>query len=147
MRNATLGLICLLLPAAAAAQEITKDDIIKLHNAGCSDGVILTYLDVKGATVKLSADEIAELKGAGLSDRVISEILKGPVARPNPPPPPRRVTVVQPAPVVVYERPIYYDPWPYSYHGPYWGGHHGGHFSFGFGHHGHHSSFSFGHHW
>ena len=162
MRTAALVLLILCLPAVAFAQEVTQEDIIKLHQAGCGDELILTYLGAKGATLKLSADDIAALKAAGVSETVITAVLKGPVPPPRrETPPPRRVrpapVIVSPPPTVIYER---YDPWPYVTHDPYYytprhhfsfgyGGHFGHHGYSGHhgGHHGGHSSFSFGVHW
>lgn len=154
MKTTVLLLIALAVPAAAAAQQITKDDILKLHQAGCGDDLILTYLGSKGATLALSADDVAALKTAGVSERVIGMVLKGPVPAPPreqaPPPPPLPTVNVRPTPVVIYQpAPVYYhhyDPWPYVYHDPFWHPHS----SFGFGLHGRHSSFFFGsggHHW
>lgn len=145
------ALLVLAMAATAAAQQITKEDVIKLHRAGCGDDLILTYIGAKGAQLDLSADDVAALKEAGVSDRVVGEILKGVRPPPREPAPP--VVVPRPAPVVVYEPPpviIYQDPWPYASHYPRYYDHHPyyhPHFSFGFGHHGHHSGFFFGTHW
>ena len=144
------ALLLLTMGAAAFAQQIAKEDIIKLHEAGCGDDLILTYIGAKGAQLNLSTDDIAALKAGGVSDRVIGEILKG--VAPPPREPVRPVVVQRPAPVVVYESPppviIYRDPWPYASHYPYWHDpYYHPHFSFGFGHHGHHSGFFFGSHW
>lgn len=145
MKRTILLLAALALPALAAAQQITKEDVMKLHQAGCGDDLILTYLGSKGATLALSAEDVAALKGAGVSDRVIGMILKGPVPAPprEEPPPPVRTVVVRPPPTVIYEpAPViyHYDPWPYVYHDPFWYPHS----SFGFGLHGRRSSFFFG---
>ena len=138
------------------ALQVGTADIIKLHQAGCGDDLILTFLGSKGTALNLSADDITALKAAGVSERVISTVLKGPVPAPAPEPrpilPPR---IISPPPQVIYVEPApiyyrHYDPW--IYHDPFFHPH----FSFDFGHHdyghhghhgGHHSSFSFGTHW
>lgn len=144
------AILMLAMAATAVAQQVTKEDIIKLHEAGCGDDLILTYIGARGAQLNLSTDDITSLKGGGVSDRVIGEILKGVRPPPREPAPP--IVVQRPAPVVVYEPPpvvIYRDPWPYVYHDPLWYDpyYHHPHYSFGFGHHGHHSGFFFGTHW
>ena len=71
---AVLWLATLVTPALA--DDVTKEDVIKLARAGVGDSVIITFLDSRGARLVLSADDIVELKGAGVSDRVLVRLLE-----------------------------------------------------------------------
>lgn len=66
-----------LLAGAVRADDVTKQDVIKLARAGCSDGLIITFLDSKGARLDPGADDVVEMIGAGVGEAVINFILKG----------------------------------------------------------------------
>ena len=62
--------------APALADDVTKEDVVKLAKAGISDEIIIKFLTSKGAKLDLSASEVVELKTAGVSDTVIAHLLK-----------------------------------------------------------------------
>jgi hypothetical protein len=70
-------LLVLLIPGALAAgpydldSALSVDDVLRLHNAGLSDDVIISEIVVTGTVFELSVDELLRLKEAGLSDRLI----------------------------------------------------------------------------
>lgn len=109
-----------LIPAAAAA-DVSKEDIKKLAAAGISDEVILTYLRTHGPVPTFTADDLVELKQAGVSERVLAELAGRPAAAPAPPPAPaprtevvERTVYVPSSPTYVIEpapRIVYVDSW------------------------------------
>lgn len=107
--------ILVLAPAAAAASNVSADDLVKLHAAGLNDDVLIALIESDGAVFKLSAEDILALRERGLSQKVILAMLQTakkpaaeapalpqPAAGDHPPDVPARVeTVEPPAPVVV----------------------------------------------
>jgi hypothetical protein len=55
---------------------MTKDDVIKLSQAGVGDDVIIRMLDASGSTFRLKTIDVVELADSGVSDRVISEMMQ-----------------------------------------------------------------------
>lgn len=136
MKRMLIALAALGLVPAAAAADVTKEDLKKLAAAGISDEVILTYLRSHGPLPSLTADDLVELKQVGVSDRVLAEVAGRPAAPApvDPAPrtelvertvyvPPTSTCVVQPAPRIVYfDSGVYwpcYNPWPVRYY-PYY---------------------------
>jgi hypothetical protein len=68
-----LGLAFLLLPlgAVATAETLSVADVLRLHQAGVSEEVILSEIMVTESVFDLSVEEILRLNDAGLSDRLI----------------------------------------------------------------------------
>jgi hypothetical protein len=65
-----------LLFALLAAQDVGKDDVLRLTKEGKPEAEILKALG--SATFKLSADEVIELKKAGVAEAVLSRMILGP---------------------------------------------------------------------
>ena len=79
MIHRTLALAILLaVPISAAAQDLAKDDIVKLKKAGVDDATILKVVKASNRKFDLSSDEIVDLIGAGISEEVINAMLRGP---------------------------------------------------------------------
>jgi hypothetical protein len=55
---------------------MTKEDVIKLSQAGLGDDVIIRMLDASGSTFRLKTKDVVELADSGVSDRVISEMMQ-----------------------------------------------------------------------
>lgn len=62
--------------ALALAQEVGKDDVLRLVKEGKPEGEILRAIG--SATFTLSADEVVELKKAGVPDGVLARMISGP---------------------------------------------------------------------
>ena len=86
------------LPAAASA-DVTKEDILKLSNAGISQDVIVNFIRANAPVRNLTADEIVALKEAGVGERVLAALTARP-AKPEPKPAP---AVASPRSTVVTE--------------------------------------------
>jgi hypothetical protein len=63
-------------PSAAAASNVTADDLVKLSAAGLNDDVLVALIESDGAVFKLSADDILALRERGLSQQVILAMLR-----------------------------------------------------------------------
>jgi hypothetical protein len=63
-------------PSAAAASNVTADDLVKLSAAGLNDDVLVALIESDGAVFKLSADDILTLRQRGLSQPVILAMLR-----------------------------------------------------------------------
>ena len=61
---------------ALVAQDLTKDDVVKLSKEGVSQDVILRKIG--SAKFALSVDEIVELKKAGVGEKVLARMVSGP---------------------------------------------------------------------
>ncbi len=57
-------------------EQLTVDDIIKLHNSGLSDEKIAGMIDYTKSTYWLTDNDIKKLKDAGLSGRLIEYMNK-----------------------------------------------------------------------
>ncbi len=75
-----------LLIAAPYAQAITKEDVVKLTQAGLGDEVIIAKIRKDGTVFDLSAADILELKKAGVTAKVLQAMLQ---AAPAPAPAPK----------------------------------------------------------
>lgn len=60
----------------ALAQDVTKDDILRLTKEGKPEAEILKSIGT--TTFKLTADEVVELKKAGVAEGVLSRMISGP---------------------------------------------------------------------
>ncbi|MBI5366127.1 MAG: hypothetical protein HZA54_03745 [Planctomycetes bacterium] len=80
---AVLALLACLVGALPAG-AVTKEEIVKLAQAGVGDEVIINQISADGTVFQLSAQEILELKGAKVSERVISFMIQ---TRTQAPPP------------------------------------------------------------
>lgn len=123
-------LLAIILIATSAVMATSKEDIIKLAQAGTRDDVIITHLKAQAELV-LSPKDIEDLQAAGVGEKVISFLTEygGDMTKLNPPTP-------------IYHNYYYYDSfdaWKYGrynyydyywfVYGPYWNypGHNGGH--------------------
>ena len=163
MKHACWSVFALAFFAAPAlADDVTKEDVVKLAKAGISDEIIIKFLTSKGAKLDLSASEVVELKTAGVSDTVIAHLLKtadhpeshgtAKKAAPKPvsPPPALRSNRLRTTTIPyntsrsvrTYAIPNYYSsPRTYYFPLPYTYSHHSyGHHSYGHHSYGHHSS-------
>lgn len=69
-----LGLVLLLVPAVAYAspgRTLDLNDVLRLHQAGVSEDIIISEVIVTESVFDLSVDDILRLKEAGLSDRLV----------------------------------------------------------------------------
>lgn len=69
-RFLTAILVGLAIPAVASA--LTTRDVIKLHDSGVGDQVIMSQIESSGDVFRLTVDDILELRQAGVSDNVIT---------------------------------------------------------------------------
>lgn len=175
MRRSMMSvLVSFAFAAPAFADDVTKEDVLKLARAGVGDGVILAFLDSHQARIPLTSDEVIELTQAGVSERVVRHLLETarPGARPSVAVPSlQRPTLVDDGPRTVYiptgpstysyptpyydYSPAYYysvhSHYPYHDYTHHYETHHYPHYSYSFsphvsgGHGGHHSQFG-GHH-
>lgn len=80
-----MGLVAA-MSAAAFAQELTKDDIVRLAKEGVSDDVIVAKIRQEKKGFALSPDDILALKKSGVSDKVL-EAMMAQEAKPEEPRP------------------------------------------------------------
>lgn len=147
-------LLSLLIPLAAAA-DVTKEDIRRLHAAGVSEDVIVSYIHANRPVARLSVEDLADLKREGVGDKVLAALVAEPSSAP-------RTTTVYASPSYTYYPSYPYSygytyAYPYRYSYPYYGyGYYGhGHYPYYsyrypyYSHHGHryyHSPGHYGHH-
>lgn len=65
-----------LMAALLAAQDLSKDDVLRLSKDGKSDAEILRAIGP--TTFRLTVEEIVELKKAGVSEKVLARMVAGP---------------------------------------------------------------------
>jgi hypothetical protein len=137
MKSVFASLLILAAGASrASADDVTKEDLLKLARAGVSDPVILSFLKSRPVRLELTADDVVELKAAGLSDEVLATALersavgRRPATRTPIPAPTREVPPVTYVPstpytydpeyaIVSYSHSHYADPYAYSSYNPY----------------------------
>jgi hypothetical protein len=73
-----------LAPAAALAQPMAVDDVVKLLNNNISESIIVTRIEETGSYFSLSTDDLIKLKEAGASDELVRYMI---VRKPGGPPP------------------------------------------------------------
>jgi hypothetical protein len=95
-------LLSLLIPLAAAA-DVTKEDIRRLHAAGVAEDVIVSYIHANRPVARLSVEDLADLKREGVGDKVLAALVAEPSSAP-------RTTTVYASPSYTY-----YPSYPYSY--------------------------------
>src|SRR5436305_688651 len=83
----------------AAIPPLAIEEVVKLHNAGFADDVIITKIRKNAKPFNLSTDELVDLKKAGISDTVVRFLLDP--AQPYSPaavaPPPAAAPAIAPA--------------------------------------------------
>ncbi|MBS0621012.1 MAG: hypothetical protein JSS61_06100 [Verrucomicrobia bacterium] len=57
-------------------EQLSLDDIIRMHNAGITDDKIIGTIDSTGSVYHLTTSDIQELKDAGVSQHVIDHMLQ-----------------------------------------------------------------------
>lgn len=79
--------LCLaaLAPAAACAQPMTVDEVVKLLNKNFSDSIIITNIEETDSYFSLSTDDLIKLKGAGASDDLVRYMIMRKPGGPAPP--------------------------------------------------------------
>lgn len=87
---------------AQAARQMSLADIVQMAQQGQSDVVIIGQINTTGSIYQLTSDDVNYLHQQRVSDAVINHMQS------------RRYVVVQPRPVVVYERPYYPPPPSYG---------------------------------
>ncbi len=60
---------------AAGRQQLTKNDVVKLAQAGMPDDVIIAKIDQDKPAFPLSADDILQLKSDGVGEKVIRRMI------------------------------------------------------------------------
>ncbi len=75
MNRILAALAILAMVSAAAAQQVTKDEIVKLVKSGTSDDAVIARIDHDKPAFTLSADDIAGLKKDGVGERVIRRMM------------------------------------------------------------------------
>jgi tetratricopeptide (TPR) repeat protein len=75
-------------PAAAPAQGLTNDDIIKMVQVKLGDSVIIAKIKSSACAFDTSVDGLSKLKQADVSDAVLQAMLEVAGQQPPPPPPP-----------------------------------------------------------
>ena len=73
-----------LVPAAALAQPMAVDDVVKLLDNNISESIIITRIEETGSYFSLSTDDLIKLKEAGASDDLVRYMI---VRKPGGPPP------------------------------------------------------------
>jgi len=75
-------------PAPSSGVPLSVEDVVKLHQGGSSDDLIVTMIKKNGKPFDLSADEVSELKKLGLSESVVEYLIDPAKPYAGPPPPP-----------------------------------------------------------
>lgn len=83
---------------AQAQRQMGVNDIVQLSQSRTPDDIIIQQINSTGSVFTLTTQDLTYLQDQGVSGRVISYMQQ------------RRFVVVQPRPVVVYERPYYPPP-------------------------------------
>lgn len=84
----------------AVARAVTNVDLIRMTQAGMSDGLIISTIRARGTRLDLSPQALIALKESGVSDPVMiaaQEMTRGPVLAPMPP----TTVITEPAPPTV----------------------------------------------
>ncbi len=80
MKYILVTALALFVPTAVAfAQDVTKEDIVKLSKAGLSDQVIIEFLKTRNTRIALTASDVIDLKAAGVRDSVVKFMLEAPL--------------------------------------------------------------------
>jgi len=93
MRRFLVALALTLVPATAAAQRITVNDILELSKAGLGEEALLALIEVNRTVFPVDLDTLKSLKDGGVAPNVIVAMIKSgrnpppPVPEPLPPPP------------------------------------------------------------
>lgn len=85
---------------------MSKQDVISLSQAGVSDSLIISMLDMTGSYFRLTTQDVLDLKNAGVHDGVIKEMMS----------PPPQATQSSDNGRYYY----YYPPYWYAGYYPYW---------------------------
>jgi hypothetical protein len=75
LRNLILFVAVALVPAAAWAQPMTVDEVIKLVDNDISDSVIIAKIEETDSYFKLSTEDLIELSKAGASDDLVQYMI------------------------------------------------------------------------
>jgi len=79
MKQVALILFAFVVAASAAsAQEVSKEEIVKLKKAGADDAALLKAVRAAGKKFDLSTDDVVNLVATGVSEEVINAMLRGP---------------------------------------------------------------------
>ncbi len=71
-----LAVLSIVFGAAAMAQTMSNNDLIKLSKAGLSEDFILNTIDAQGSRLSTDVSSLVELKDNGVSERVLSAIVR-----------------------------------------------------------------------
>jgi len=106
---------------STSAYGTSKEDIIKLSQAGTREDVIITHLRAQ-AELKLSPEDIKELKEAGVGEKVINFLIdnQGDMTTFYNPAPRYRYFDGWKYGMYNYYDYMFFSPWPW--YGPYWYG-------------------------
>lgn len=63
------------LCSAAAAAQVTQEEVRRFVEARLPDDVIVAFIRFHGAPARVSADDLVGLRSAGASDRVLAALL------------------------------------------------------------------------
>ncbi|MBI2933552.1 MAG: hypothetical protein HYY16_18065 [Planctomycetes bacterium] len=84
MQHALAVLLVIVMGTTGAfAQELTKEDILKLKKAGVDDGLVLKILKAIGKRIELSSDDLVELTAANVGEEIITAMLRSPQEPPK----------------------------------------------------------------
>lgn len=79
MKYVILTALALFVPSAVVlAQDVTKEDVVKLSKAGLGDQVIIEFLRTRNTRIALAASDVVDLKAAGVADSVVKWMLASP---------------------------------------------------------------------
>ncbi len=79
MKYVLMTALALFVPTAfAMAQDVTKEDVVKLSKAGLSDQVIIEFMKSRNTRIALTANDVVDLKAAGVGNGVITFMLESP---------------------------------------------------------------------
>lgn len=62
--------------AGAGAQALTKEELLKLYDAGFGEELIAEKIATDGIAFEVSADVMLELKNTGLSETLIGQLVR-----------------------------------------------------------------------
>jgi hypothetical protein len=109
--------------AQQMSRAVTVPDVIAMTQSRLSDGVIITQIRTNGVAQPLQAPDLVNLSNAGVSDAVIQAMQTAPLATALAVP---AAATTYPERVIVQERYIVPQPYPYGvyyyyprYHGPH----------------------------
>lgn len=103
-----LAILALLLTThLSAAETLTNNDVIALHQAGLSADVIVQKITASTCRFTTDTDALIALKAAGVPDAIVTAMLRSttpaPSAEAPPAPPSKPVEPVKPATFMVYQ--------------------------------------------